>query len=119
VEWKRNISLNLREDGDYISEMIPKAGVKSNEGRDGKRVDGDFFPIEDKHGQVVDYKYHHGKCWFCGSENVFIRDNDHICNGCSTVTNHRAQLNQDTKKKDPRSSKSMRSYIYRHNLMAK
>lgn len=99
-----------------ISEMIPKSGVKSNEGREGKRIDGDFFSIEDEHGQIVDYKYHHGKCWFCGSESVMMRDNDHVCNACSTVTNYHARPHQNQQKKEPRSAKSNRSFIYRKNL---
>ena len=75
-----------------MSEMIPKAksGKGSHESQFGKRVDGDFFPLFGQYGEVVGYKYEHGKCWHCKGTAVYRLENGiHVCDSCSTVTNHR------------------------------
>lgn len=104
-----------------MSEMIATGGVASHEGKRGKRVDGEFYPVYGKYGEVIGYKYNHKKCYYCGSENVRIMENDYkICSECNTVidlvhTPRQAErLAESNRSRDAR----MRSYKYfiMHNI---
>lgn len=102
-----------------MTEMIATEGVSSHEAKYGRRVDGDFHPIYDDYGEVIDYKYNHKKCWFCGSDDVRFMDNDYkICSKCDTVINvshtfeSRLKHAKDKAESNRRKDARMRRYKY-------